>query len=453
MRIILALAVYALVSMTNLAQADESDTKVSRLLNGEIFAPLVNEKGQYSANVPVTGSKRGAHAVTIAKDFKVEDGSLERAFDETRTRAEQYLQNLNFDTKDLGVAFGFAYVALWQLASDKLIPEKGTTNAVNHGIHVFDSVNAEASTDDQEAMFDYLMTVAVAYPGLQNHYDQTGRTEDAQAMQKIGAELFTKTFGTTHHAVSFSDEGRFSMDIDRLAKWAEDQNAPMQKPEQEKPGKSRVLSDAGIAQAKHRATKGGVDGLASLRNRQPLISNSDVLGVGVEPGSSKGSFDFATQLYIVNYTPGPAFLALKDGTYILGPAPPADTDLEAYRNLVGNKIVKKDVSASTVYTPLVRGTTFNVYATHHTPGTGGATLRDLIFNEHGFFKHSSTSLLKTPDMGGFYGRNASSSDMSGTYFIDGNTIELEHNDGRVERLLFGVNEEMIMLGGIEYFIK
>jgi len=64
---------------------------------------------------------------------------------------------------------------------------------------------------------------------------------------------------------------------------------------------------------------------------------------------------------------------------------------------------------------------------------------------------SRTTMLATADLGQMYGKSVSSNNMSGTYFIDGNTIELTHNSGKTERMLFGIDsEEKILLGSSVY---
>lgn len=223
---------------------------------------------------------------------------------------------------------------------------------------------------------------------------------------------------------------------------------PVQRADAEKQKKTR---DAAIAKAKRLAKKGGVDGLASLRDRASLIPASAILGVGITPGKVNYEFDFTTGFTIPRLSGQIPYLVLKDGTVISSPAPPADTDLAAYRKIKDESEQKIFVAEDRLYRPLKRGYTLDIYAEYNTPGVGGPTLRGLLFNTAGYFKMSRTTMLTTADLGLVYGKSVSSDNMSGTYFIDGNTIELTHNSGKTERMLFGIDsEEKILLGSSVY---
>ena len=74
-------------------------------------------------------------------------------------------------------------------------------------------------------------------------------------------------------------------------------------------------------------------------------------------------------------------------------------------------------------------------------------------DKEGNFKLSSTTLMMSADLGFSPARGNSSKEISGTYFIDGNTIELKHN-GKIDRLLFGTDgKEKVLMAATEYLVK
>jgi len=181
----------------------------------------------------------------------------------------------------------------------------------------------------------------------------------------------------------------------------------------------------------------------AAQNATPMSPNSSLIGVAYEVGKLVTRFDYMTGLVIANTKGGGVYLLLKDGTALKNPPAPHDINLGQYivqnpsttKNLRDLKISKQDI-----FPPHAKGYRVDFYGEDNTPGIGGPTFRAFLLNKQGFFKESTTTLISGPDMGdGLFGRANSSASMSGSYYIDGNTIELQFNNGKRERRVFGTN--------------
>lgn len=111
--------------------------------------------------------------------------------------------------------------------------------------------------------------------------------------------------------------------------------------------------------------------MASLRDRAPLIPNSAISGVGIKYGDINYEFDPTSGFAIPQVRRVTPYLALKDGTVIPRPAPPADTDLDKFKKLNGKSKKKIYVAEDRLYRPLKRGYTLDIYAEYNTSGVGG----------------------------------------------------------------------------------
>jgi len=240
-------------------------------------------------------------------------------------------------------------------------------------------------------------------------YSVYGMNED-----DIPMVFASRAFGFNNHITRV--RWQEPVDSDRLT--------PIQRADAEKQQKEK---EKAIAKAERRAKKGGVEGLASLRDRAPLIPNSAISGVGIKYGNINYEFDPTSGFAIPQVRRVTPYLALKDGTVIPRPAPPADTDLDKFKKLNGKS--KKKIYVA------------------------GPTFRGLLLDKEGNFKLSSTTLMMSADLGFSPARGNSSKEISGSYFIDGNTIELKHN-GKIDRLLFGTDgKEKVLMAATEYLVK
>ena len=211
--------------------------------------------------------------------------------------------------------------------------------------------------------------------------------------------------------------------------------------------------------AKSNAERGVVEGLGSLEGREPLIPTSAIKGAAVKlSGGGQGRFDSASGLMIISPPTVHTYLVLNDGSVIGSPGAPSDFNLNTYKNYLqkkGQKLnTRKEIllSDDSIYPALKRGYRLNFYGEYNTPGTGGPTLRSLLLREDGQFRQANTRLVSTQNMGTGFGRNVSGENMSGTYFIDGNTIELRYKDGNASRMLFGSDGKSEVLLGSTQFV-
>jgi len=212
---------------------------------------------------------------------------------------------------------------------------------------------------------------------------------------------------------------------------------------------------------KYRAEWGFIDGLRSLEDREPLIPTSEIAGATVKAsGGGKAKFDHMSGLMIITPPRFTSYLVLKDETVIRTAEPPSDIDLARYKENAmkkrGRVLTRKEVRLSDKYIlpPHQRGYRLNIYAEYNTPGMGGPTLRGFRLNKDGSFELNNTRLIATQDVGTGYGRSVGAKNLSGMYFIDGNTIELRSTDGIVVRKLFATDgKKTVIFGGTQYTVK
>jgi len=190
----------------------------------------------------------------------------------------------------------------------------------------------------------------------------------------------------------------------------------------------------------------------SLVNREPAIPNSRVKGVWYQLGKLKTKFDFVSGLAISKLEGGGAYLLLNDGTALKNPGAPSDINYQVFKTKYPSSVQRLedlDIPIDAVYPPLSRGYTLDIFAKNNTPGaTGkGPTFRALVLTKDGRFEKKTTNMMMGPEIDDIYARSNSTTKMSGTYFIDGNTIELQYYSGEVVRTLFATNgKDRVVLG-------
>jgi len=76
----------------------------------------------------------------------------------------------------------------------------------------------------------------------------------------------------------------------------------------------------------------------------------------------------------------------------------------------------------------------------------------ITFTRDGFFEQSRTSITDVPvNVGGTSITVTGDSNMTGSYSITGNTIELRYNSGQIERSLFGTDgTNTVILDQVRY---
>ena len=218
----------------------------------------------------------------------------------------------------------------------------------------------------------------------------------------------------------------------------------------------RVLKNK-IKTTKNIAQKAAIDILGSLEDREPMIPSSSLMGVAFKRGTMGTRFDYTSGFSIPVFRGGGVFLVLEDGSAIKDSGAPSDLNIQKFKEENPSSVKRLedlDVAENYLFPPLKRGYTLDIYARDDTPGVGGPTLSGLRLTKDGLFEKSSTKITTTGDVGGVYGRNTTSDNLSGTYFIDGNTIELQYYDGRLIRKLFGTDgKSVVILGKREYKVS
>lgn len=234
------------------------------------------------------------------------------------------------------------------------------------------------------------------------------------------------------------------------------------------------------------------------KTQKAKLPASKIKGVTYVWGEKKRVYSRSMGMHLNEYQGGGVYLILKNGTAIRHPnAPPSDFDLKAFKRDHPKRIGKlKDlmIAKSSIYPPRKRGYTLDIYvsrpSTSSTFTSTRSTWRSLKLTKEGRFETGRTSLTSTNYNGGSdttYGAGgtgsyasssgkkgtftAGSSNFSvgggsamvregsgtagehtGTYLIDGNTIELRYDNGKVVRSIFGTDgEENVIFGSTNYW--
>ena len=168
-------------------------------------------------------------------------------------------------------------------------------------------------------------------------------------------------------------------------------------------------------------------------------TDARIVGIAFDQGELESFFDFATSLTLFRLVGGGAYVILENGTAIQTSTAPAD--LNVSQALTGSEVTTLtalDLSNNDIFRPLADGFRFDFTGENNTAGNGGATLRSITFRNDGTFSQSGTSFF-TSSPGLDEVNVASSSGNAGTYFISGNTIQLNYSNGDVVRTLFGTD--------------
>lgn len=229
------------------------------------------------------------------------------------------------------------------------------------------------------------------------------------------------------------------------------------------------------------------------------ISPSEIHGVVHHFGKAKKTFDRKSMFRYTTYPNQGIYLLLKNGWAYKSPdVPPSDLDEEASRRLQPKRWVKwKDDKllsslGGLAHKPLKRGHTLDISVSSPSTTIGRVTNRTswkyLKLTSKGRFETSKTTISNSNRDGHMLGDNQSSTvssssksgqftagstnDMvtgggaistvsnnkngngshTGTYFIDGNTIELRYDDGSITRALFGTDgKKYVIMGRTNYW--
>ena len=156
-----------LPDMGNLAkligQADESTVE------GNVY----NAEGKITANLPVDDSARGTAALEIASLLSQGNPDVQKnlvaGIEEARVSLEGHLDSAGFDVKDLGVGMAASFILLWEIASDKTLPDTAALKAGKFLVHSFKGNTDNFSTlpaTDKARLYDWMMTTPAAFGSM-----------------------------------------------------------------------------------------------------------------------------------------------------------------------------------------------------------------------------------------------------------------------------------------------
>jgi len=210
-----------LPSMGNLAALlEETDRK-------EVKRATKANNGRIASGLPVRGdSARGATASQIAallsNGDKNRERQLSKAIMEEREAFEQVLAQHGFDTRDMGVAFAASFITLWELASHKQLPLKGSLSAGEFLTYAMKGMEPEynaISSQEKEQGYDWLMTTPVAFASLVKGFEKAGRQQEAEQLRSKSAALFKQVFRLPHESIIITTEGDIEVDTDKLLEY------------------------------------------------------------------------------------------------------------------------------------------------------------------------------------------------------------------------------------------
>ena len=242
--LILSITVFLCFTTTVMAES-----KIEQLLSGAEFEPLVNEQGVFSANMGVTGAARGSAAVKFANDYANGDQNFidqyTVIFNDARVQAEQELREQNFDLADMGVAFAYAKVSLWQLGAGKVLSRSAVSHALQFEINIFDAIKDQMPMDNnqRDVFHDLLMTYAVVYPYLVTLMTENNKLESAQTIKQTATDEYLKLFQMPYAVAGYDSEGKYSINEEKFIEWQQQVNADSSQPSTTSESKPELHSD------------------------------------------------------------------------------------------------------------------------------------------------------------------------------------------------------------------
>jgi len=213
-----------------------------------------------------------------------------------------------------------------------------------------------------------------------------------------------------------------------------------------------------IAEGERQASGVSADASDPAKNNALALSDSRLTGVAHKLGKMEMKFDFISGFMIPEFKGGGVYLLLNDGTALKYSGAPSAINYDQFIAENPDKVKQLkdlDIPKNKIYPLLERGYTLDIHAENKTPGTGGPTFRSIVLTKEGRFQKRESSMIVSPEVDiGVYGRSHSLAKSTGTYFIDGNTVELQYDNGDVERTLFATNgTDRVILGESEYKVS
>jgi len=171
-------------------------------------------------------------------------------------------------------------------------------------------------------------------------------------------------------------------------------------------------------------------------------TDSKIIGVVFYEGEFKTNIDGFGNVIQIQVGEG-TYMILEDNTAVLAlDTPPADFNLDTYRLEEGGEITtlqELEFEESEILPPLPSGYTFDFRGKYASAGFSGPTFASIDFSSDGSFEKGRDT-------------THTSSNLTGTYSIAGNTIELRYNNGDVERTVFGTDGSTILVIGQQRYV-
>ncbi len=234
------LAVVSLcVSLTSNAQISASDLpsmgNLAKLIGetdqSTVEDSIYNDEGKISSGMVANDSARGETALVIAGILSEgnEDKQIEIAgkFGEVRVAFEEILTSANFAQNDAGVGIAASFITLWELASERTLPDEAALKIGKHVVHSFGTPEAvrgynEFSDIEKGKFYDWMMTTPVVFAALVSTFEAEGLKEEALKLREKSASLFIEVFKIPHTYFIMSDEGELNIDIDLVQSYQVD---------------------------------------------------------------------------------------------------------------------------------------------------------------------------------------------------------------------------------------
>lgn len=188
-------------------------------------------KGGFTSGLVVPRVKPGEGARAIGRLLRVQTMSraaeqpelkklepallaLENEMPSALTKLEAALQQVGFAPRDMGTAYAYAFMDLHDNAVGKDTSEKASLAAMrtlSSAIGTYWAPKYKAMTPAaKEKMYESLLIATTLNTLLTQQFVAVGKTDEADAMRKVSAEMFQTLIGVPVEGVKISQDGQIS---------------------------------------------------------------------------------------------------------------------------------------------------------------------------------------------------------------------------------------------------
>lgn len=452
---------------------------------------VIDNKGKIASGLPVRDNYRGTTAREIAKYLS--GGSIEtettlfNAIEKERVDFENFLTSANFKLNDMGVAYTACFIVLWELASNQTLSQEASLAAGKYLVSSFTGIAQEykgIEESEKARAYDWLMTTPVAFASLVKGLEREGKKTEADMLRQKSAQLFIETFRLPYDYITISEKGDIGVDVEKIKAY------------QKKSGLT--------TKKKNNHSKNSHEKNNKIAGKKRHKKIAKIKALWTEPNKGLKPTQIEAITYYMNYRTSvygvdvyyKEYLLLKDGWAYKSPTiPPSSFNAEASRTLEPDRWIRWRKSGGQyqlnisdewnnldgdAIKPAKNNQTVDAHLSFKKSWTlagvaGGHSSKFMKLMKNGRFETSryslnlgqATDLVKyrstdkegstTVGSGGGYKTISRSgdgaSDSTGTYALNGYTIELRHDSGRVSQLLFGFtwgDEKYIYVDGTNY---